>query len=174
MCKNNGVIYENQLLQIGLKSEYRQNLGEPLRIHILNTLWNLIYCGGQTTLHLPAGRIYVFYGNKTSTQFLSFSTSVTSNDVLNSHILWSASELFQPSHCLLLLPKYLQLVLIPAVPLSCILFSTCRERNKYTSSPKKKSRTLFRWTAFSFYYNRRSIWNHFSKLLQCHSIYLSP
>uniref|UniRef100_A0A665WDX8 AP-2 complex subunit alpha n=1 Tax=Echeneis naucrates TaxID=173247 RepID=A0A665WDX8_ECHNA len=49
VCKNNGVIYENQLLQIGLKSEYRQNLG----------------------------RIYVFYGNKTSTQFLSFTSSVT-------------------------------------------------------------------------------------------------
>uniref|UniRef100_A0AAX7SNB4 AP-2 complex subunit alpha n=1 Tax=Astatotilapia calliptera TaxID=8154 RepID=A0AAX7SNB4_ASTCA len=47
VCKNNGVIYENQLLQIGLKSEYRQNLG----------------------------RMYVFYGNKTSTQFLSFSSS---------------------------------------------------------------------------------------------------
>ncbi len=30
VCKNNGVIYENQLLQIGLKSEYRQNLGEQL------------------------------------------------------------------------------------------------------------------------------------------------
>uniref|UniRef100_A0A667WU22 AP-2 complex subunit alpha n=1 Tax=Myripristis murdjan TaxID=586833 RepID=A0A667WU22_9TELE len=44
VCKNNGVLYENQLLQIGLKSEYRQNLG----------------------------RMYVFYGNKTSTQFLSF------------------------------------------------------------------------------------------------------
>lgn len=28
VCKNNGVIFENQLLQIGLKSEYRQNLGE--------------------------------------------------------------------------------------------------------------------------------------------------
>uniref|UniRef100_A0A669DBB0 AP-2 complex subunit alpha n=1 Tax=Oreochromis niloticus TaxID=8128 RepID=A0A669DBB0_ORENI len=52
VCKNNGVIYENQLLQIGLKSEYRQNLG----------------------------RMYVFYGNKTSTQFLSFSSSVSSSD----------------------------------------------------------------------------------------------
>uniref|UniRef100_A0A667WPL0 Adaptor related protein complex 2 subunit alpha 2 n=1 Tax=Myripristis murdjan TaxID=586833 RepID=A0A667WPL0_9TELE len=48
VCKNNGVLYENQLLQIGLKSEYRQNLG----------------------------RMYVFYGNKTSTQFLSFTASV--------------------------------------------------------------------------------------------------
>lgn len=28
MCKNNGVLFENQLLQIGIKSEYRQNLGK--------------------------------------------------------------------------------------------------------------------------------------------------
>ncbi|MCI4383818.1 hypothetical protein PGIGA_G00031120 [Pangasianodon gigas] len=48
VCKNNGVLYENQLLQIGLKSEFRQNLG----------------------------RMYVFYGNKTSTQFMNFSSSV--------------------------------------------------------------------------------------------------
>uniref|UniRef100_A0A672Y793 AP-2 complex subunit alpha n=1 Tax=Sphaeramia orbicularis TaxID=375764 RepID=A0A672Y793_9TELE len=54
VCKNNGVLYENQLLQIGLKSEYRQNLG----------------------------RMYVFYGNKTSTQFLSFSSSVTNGDLI--------------------------------------------------------------------------------------------
>ncbi|KAF4083569.1 hypothetical protein AMELA_G00143270 [Ameiurus melas] len=48
VCKNNGVLYENQLLQIGLKSEFRQNLG----------------------------RMYAFYGNKTSTQFVNFSASV--------------------------------------------------------------------------------------------------
>uniref|UniRef100_A0A8C4YWE9 AP-2 complex subunit alpha n=1 Tax=Gadus morhua TaxID=8049 RepID=A0A8C4YWE9_GADMO len=47
ICKNNGVLFENQLLQIGLKSEYRQNLG----------------------------RIYVFFGNKTSNQFLDFSST---------------------------------------------------------------------------------------------------
>ncbi|XP_074522557.1 AP-2 complex subunit alpha-2-like isoform X2 [Halichoeres trimaculatus] len=58
VCKNNGVIFENQLLQIGLKSEYRQNLG----------------------------RIYVFFGNKTSTQFLSFSSSVTSPDTLSTQL----------------------------------------------------------------------------------------
>lgn len=34
-----------------------------------------------------AGRMYVFYGNKTSTQFLSFSSSVSSSDTLKSHIL---------------------------------------------------------------------------------------
>ncbi|KAL4642138.1 AP-2 complex subunit alpha-2-like isoform X1 [Arapaima gigas] len=55
VCKNNGVLFENQLLQIGLKSEFRQNLG----------------------------RMYVFYGNKTSTQFLNFSSSVILYYVLN-------------------------------------------------------------------------------------------
>uniref|UniRef100_A0A3Q1CHR0 AP-2 complex subunit alpha n=1 Tax=Amphiprion ocellaris TaxID=80972 RepID=A0A3Q1CHR0_AMPOC len=48
VCKNNGVLFENQLLQIGIKSEYRQNLG----------------------------RMYLFYGNKTSVQFASFTTSL--------------------------------------------------------------------------------------------------
>uniref|UniRef100_A0A671RD67 AP-2 complex subunit alpha n=1 Tax=Sinocyclocheilus anshuiensis TaxID=1608454 RepID=A0A671RD67_9TELE len=48
VCKNNGVLFENQLLQIGIKSEYRQNLG----------------------------RIYLFYGNKTSVQFVTFTTTL--------------------------------------------------------------------------------------------------
>ncbi|KAM8894143.1 AP-2 complex subunit alpha-2-like isoform 2-T2 [Spinachia spinachia] len=58
VCKNNGVIFENQLLQIGLKSEYRQNLG----------------------------RIYVFFGNKTPTQFLGFSSSLTCSDALRTQL----------------------------------------------------------------------------------------
>ncbi|XP_011524859.1 AP-2 complex subunit alpha-1 isoform X2 [Homo sapiens] len=48
VCKNNGVLFENQLLQIGVKSEFRQNLG----------------------------RMYLFYGNKTSVQFQNFSPTV--------------------------------------------------------------------------------------------------
>ncbi|XP_036390437.1 LOW QUALITY PROTEIN: AP-2 complex subunit alpha-2-like [Megalops cyprinoides] len=58
VCKNNGVLYENQLLQIGLKSEFRQNLG----------------------------RMYVFYGNKTSTQFLNFTSSVVCQDALKTQL----------------------------------------------------------------------------------------
>uniref|UniRef100_A0A4W3IU99 AP-2 complex subunit alpha n=1 Tax=Callorhinchus milii TaxID=7868 RepID=A0A4W3IU99_CALMI len=49
VCKNNGVLFENQLLQIGIKSEYRQNLG----------------------------RMYLFFGNKTSVQFLSFTLNLS-------------------------------------------------------------------------------------------------
>ncbi|XP_053490124.1 AP-2 complex subunit alpha-2 [Ictalurus furcatus] len=58
VCKNNGVLYENQLLQIGLKSEFRQNLG----------------------------RMYAFYGNKTSTQFVNFSASVVCHDALSDQL----------------------------------------------------------------------------------------
>uniref|UniRef100_A0A673AX21 AP-2 complex subunit alpha n=1 Tax=Sphaeramia orbicularis TaxID=375764 RepID=A0A673AX21_9TELE len=59
VCKNNGVLFENQLLQIGIKSEYRQNLG----------------------------RMYLFFGNKTSVQFASFTTTVSCPGELQSHIL---------------------------------------------------------------------------------------
>ncbi|XP_016895733.1 AP-2 complex subunit alpha-1 [Cynoglossus semilaevis] len=58
VCKNNGVLFENQLLQIGIKSEYRQNLG----------------------------RMYLFYGNKTSVQFASFSTTVSCPGELQSQL----------------------------------------------------------------------------------------
>uniref|UniRef100_A0A8C5PQ38 AP-2 complex subunit alpha n=1 Tax=Leptobrachium leishanense TaxID=445787 RepID=A0A8C5PQ38_9ANUR len=59
VCKNNGVLFENQLLQIGVKSEFRQNLG----------------------------RMYLFYGNKTSVQFQSFTATVSCSPELLSHIL---------------------------------------------------------------------------------------
>ncbi|KAF7245378.1 AP-2 complex subunit alpha-2 [Varanus komodoensis] len=59
VCKNNGVLFENQLLQIGLKSEFRQNLG----------------------------RMFIFYGNKTSTQFLNFIPTIICSDDLQSDIL---------------------------------------------------------------------------------------
>ncbi|KAM4703801.1 AP-2 complex subunit alpha-1 isoform 3-T3 [Rhinophrynus dorsalis] len=58
VCKNNGVLFENQLLQIGVKSEFRQNLG----------------------------RMYLFYGNKTSVQFQSFTPTVSYPEDLQSHL----------------------------------------------------------------------------------------
>ncbi|XP_006893269.1 PREDICTED: AP-2 complex subunit alpha-2 [Elephantulus edwardii] len=58
VCKNNGVLFENQLLQIGLKSEFRQNLG----------------------------RMFIFYGNKTSTQFLNFTPTLICSDRLQSNL----------------------------------------------------------------------------------------
>lgn len=58
ICKNNGVLFENDSLQIGVKSEYRQNLG----------------------------RIGIFYGNKTSFQFTSFIADVTCSGNLSSQL----------------------------------------------------------------------------------------
>lgn len=49
VCKHNGVMFENDLLQIGIKAEYKQCLG----------------------------RISVFYGNKTNFQFTCFLPNVT-------------------------------------------------------------------------------------------------
>ncbi|XP_054708680.1 AP-2 complex subunit alpha-2-like [Uloborus diversus] len=58
VCKNNGVLFENDLLQIGVKSEFRQNLG----------------------------RIGLFYGNKTPLQFHSFTPNVSCSDTLSKKI----------------------------------------------------------------------------------------
>uniref|UniRef100_A0AAR2J922 AP-2 complex subunit alpha n=1 Tax=Pygocentrus nattereri TaxID=42514 RepID=A0AAR2J922_PYGNA len=68
VCKNNGVLFENQLLQIGVKSEYRQNLG----------------------------RMYLFYGNKTSVQFVNFTTTVSCPGELQSHILYHCTAPVDP------------------------------------------------------------------------------
>lgn len=38
VCKNNGVLFENQLLQIGLKSEFRQNLGKSFTGEVVSCL----------------------------------------------------------------------------------------------------------------------------------------
>ncbi|XP_049977295.1 AP-2 complex subunit alpha-1 isoform X1 [Alexandromys fortis] len=71
VCKNSGVLFENQLLQIGVKSEFRQNLG----------------------------RMYLFYGNKTSVQFQSFSPTVVHPGDLQTHILCSWPRECPPHPC---------------------------------------------------------------------------
>ncbi|XP_031568102.1 AP-2 complex subunit alpha-2-like [Actinia tenebrosa] len=48
VCKNTGILFENDIIQIGVKSEFKDVLG----------------------------RIGLFYGNKTSSQFTNFSTSI--------------------------------------------------------------------------------------------------
>ncbi|GIY24869.1 hypothetical protein CDAR_613631 [Caerostris darwini] len=58
VCKNNGILFENDLLQIGVKSEFRQNLG----------------------------RIGLFYGNKTPLQFNNFTPNVSCSDQLSKKI----------------------------------------------------------------------------------------
>ena len=54
LCKSNGILFENSLIQIGVKSEYKQNLG----------------------------RISLFYGNKTKGKFLNFTPSISCSNTL--------------------------------------------------------------------------------------------
>lgn len=49
LCKANGVVYESSIIQVGLKCEYKQNLG----------------------------KVIVFYGNKTTAKFVQFTASVS-------------------------------------------------------------------------------------------------
>ncbi|CAG0901065.1 unnamed protein product [Darwinula stevensoni] len=49
VCKNNGVLFENDIIQIGIKAEFRQNLG----------------------------RLGIFYGNKTTMPLQGFSTQIS-------------------------------------------------------------------------------------------------
>ncbi|XP_013773927.1 AP-2 complex subunit alpha-like [Limulus polyphemus] len=58
ICKHNGILFENDLLQIGIKSEYRQNLCQ----------------------------MGLFYGNKTNFQFLSFTPSISSPNNLSTKL----------------------------------------------------------------------------------------
>ncbi|GFV25764.1 hypothetical protein TNCV_3867341 [Trichonephila clavipes] len=58
VCKSNGILFENDLLQIGVKSEFRQNLG----------------------------RLSLFYGNKTPLQFNNFTPNVSCSDILSKKI----------------------------------------------------------------------------------------
>ncbi|PIK51840.1 putative AP-2 complex subunit alpha-2 isoform X3 [Apostichopus japonicus] len=66
ICKNNGVLFESELLQIGVKSEFRANLG----------------------------RLGLFYGNKTSYQFANFSAVVSTPETLQTDILCLMSSWF--------------------------------------------------------------------------------
>ncbi|KAK7870293.1 hypothetical protein R5R35_001014 [Gryllus longicercus] len=58
ICKNNGVLFENDLIQIGVKSEFRQNLG----------------------------RLGLFYGNKTSFALQNFMPSLSIPDELQGKV----------------------------------------------------------------------------------------
>jgi len=63
-CKSNGVLYENDVIQIGVKTECRANLA----------------------------RLAIFYGNKTNLPFLNFQPKVTTSGTLGIHLLLQVKE----------------------------------------------------------------------------------
>lgn len=65
VTKNNGVVFENDLIQIGIKCEYRQNLG----------------------------RLCLFYGNKTSFTFTNFVVEIDNEGPISSQVQIQAQPL---------------------------------------------------------------------------------
>jgi len=63
-CKNNGVLYENDIIQIGVKTECRSNLA----------------------------RLALFYGNKTNHPFLNFQPGVTCSPALSLALLLQVKQ----------------------------------------------------------------------------------
>jgi len=59
VCKNNGVLFESDLIQVGVKCEFRQHLA----------------------------RLSLFYGNKTAVALKDFQPVVNSEPPLSNHIL---------------------------------------------------------------------------------------
>lgn len=80
LLKNNGVLFENEVLQIGVKSEYKKNLGNARfleykkKIYIFFSPWYVCDIRSLSNL-LLLGRIGVFYGNK-STTLQDFTTTL--------------------------------------------------------------------------------------------------
>ena len=64
LTKSNGVLFEDEVLQIGIKSDYKKNLGEPpLSPH--------------SHPHTLTGRIGVFFGNKSTNTLTHVTIAVT-------------------------------------------------------------------------------------------------
>ena len=88
LLKNNGVLFENEMLQIGVKSEYKKNLGQflspssfspsTLFLVLSRTHTHTMYMYTYTLhLHTHTGRIGVFFGNKSATSLKNFSSNVS-------------------------------------------------------------------------------------------------
>ena len=86
LLKNNRVLFENEMLQIGVKSEYKKNLGKCGWLCFLTSVIVSLSLSLPPFLSpLPPppppppkpGRIGVFYGNKSITSLKSFTSTVT-------------------------------------------------------------------------------------------------
>lgn len=71
LFKNNGVLFENDILQIGVKSEYKKNLGRDIA--------SGFDCFKLILIIAFLGRIAVFYGNKSSVTLQNFTTTLCAN-----------------------------------------------------------------------------------------------
>ena len=68
ICKNSGVLYESDLIQVGVKCEFRQHLA----------------------------RLSLFYGNKTAVSLKDFLPVINSEPPLSNHIFYTCYCIYSP------------------------------------------------------------------------------
>ena len=91
LTKSNGILFENEILQIGVKSEFKKNLGEFCACSLVKRLssdvgfWALskiVITWRSFSFEFPhlfdcVGRVGVFFGNKSTSPLKGFSTSLS-------------------------------------------------------------------------------------------------
>ena len=78
-CKSNGVLYENEILQVAAANNL--NL-EHLSIRVVH-----LQIGVKTECRANLARLAIFYGNKTNLPFLNFQPNVTTSPTLGMNLL---------------------------------------------------------------------------------------
>ena len=78
-CKSNGVLYENEILQV----IYRLQLPSICVVHL--------QIGVKTECRANLARLAIFYGNKTNLPFLNFQPNVTTSPTLGMNLLLQVS-----------------------------------------------------------------------------------
>ena len=79
-CKSNGVLYENEILQVAAVSSFG-------KIHVVH-----LQIGVKTECRANLARLAIFYGNKTNLPFLNFQPNVTTSPTLGMNLLLQVGE----------------------------------------------------------------------------------
>ena len=76
-CKSNGVLYENEILQVLCKVQKEDQAPHTVLAQI----------GVKTECRANLARLAIFYGNKTNLPFLNFQPNVTTSPTLGMNLL---------------------------------------------------------------------------------------
>ena len=83
-CKSNGVLYENEILQV---TAICLRSGKSNSIRVVH-----LQIGVKTECRANLARLAIFYGNKTNLPFLNFQPNVTTSPTLGMNLLLQVGE----------------------------------------------------------------------------------
>ena len=83
-CKSNGVLYENEILQV-MAICLRSGKSNSIRVVHLQI-------GVKTECRANLARLAIFYGNKTNLPFLNFQPNVTTSPTLGMNLLLQVGD----------------------------------------------------------------------------------